>query len=293
MAGCKCQARGENVVDGERLQRGRAIGRCAGVGRGVDDLVPAPVERSPPIGAGRSKQDDAWRPRRGGDVRDAGVVRDQQIEGRDDRGELAEIGHAGEIDRGRVHRAAHRRRKRSLLIRSRQDDPRLTPFRQPVAESGERVRRPAPAGVGCADVEPDHRASIGRTDQRCRLGPFGRCHRKLEVQTSGRRANRLGEPQPAQRLRLTLDPAQRRRQPPFAGWTKADGVRRPRVPRRTRCSPPPTHASGMARSNRGQLRDRSRGAGGRLGDSWKTGERQEAIDRRQPRDETLPPRAGQ
>src|SRR5215212_4003205 len=37
------------------------------------------------------------------------------------------------------------------------------------------------------------------------------------------------------------------------------------------------------------LGDRLHGVGGRLGDSWKAGERQEAIDRRQLRDEVLSP----
>ena len=226
------------------MQRGRAIGRRAGVRRGVDDLVPAPVEWRPTIGAGRSEEDDAWRARRGGDVRGAGVVRDQQIEGRDDRGELAEIGHAGQIDRGRVHRAAHRRRKRSLLIRSGQDDPRLKLFRQPVAKSGERLRRPAPAGIGCADVEADHRASIRGTDQRRRLGHVRQV--SAETRCANQRARRRPHPQAAA---TAAAPARSRPSstPSSGAGLPADRSQRsasPRVPRRTRCSPRPSHASG-------------------------------------------------
>ena len=194
---------------------------------------------------------------------------------------------------GACHRAAHRRRERSLLIRSRQDDPRLALFRQPVAESGERLRRPAPAGVGCADVEPDHRAFIRRTDQRCRSSPFGRRHRKFEV--PDQQAPRQPPPRAAA---SAAAPARSRPSstPSSAAVRRADQSQRsapPRVPRRSRCSPLPTHASGW--------RDRTVASAGpsapaswrRLGDTWKPGERQEAIDRRQPRDEILPPRAGQ
>ncbi len=244
------------------MQRGRAIGRCAGVGRGVDDLVPAPVERSPTIGAGRSEEDDAWRPRRGGDVRDAGVVRDQQIEGRDDRGELAEIGHAGEIERGLrvIMRRTDAVSDRSCsdpvrTIRAWRCSASLSPSLANESAGQRRLGSDAPTW------SPITGRSIRRTDQRCRPGPFGRCHRKFEVQTSRRRANRLRQPQPPQWLRLALDPVQRRRQPPFAGGTEADGVRRLEcrdepVAHLTR----PMHLDGKIEP--WPLRDRPPGAGG-------------------------------
>ena len=79
----------------------------AAADRLVDGRVARAVQRRPAVHVGGAEDDDAGALQRGGDVRDAGVIGDEQPRAPDHGRHAAEGRAAGEVDGGPGHGAPH------------------------------------------------------------------------------------------------------------------------------------------------------------------------------------------